>query len=489
MNFEEEVKELIDCHGECDYLDFKEEDYHKDNKVELVKDLIAFANSHSTRNKYIIIGIKEENNICEKILGIDKENVRDEAEFQQIIKTYIKEDLIVEYKIINIEGKDLLIIKIPATNNSNRPFMVKTQIKYLKENEIYIRKGSSTALANKRDLEYMFKENKSSKLIVQSYLNGELSNKIQVNEINLKLEKYKQEKFEKLKKLVDEINMLKGNEFSFGIGYSFLISNEEVKIDEEKEKNIKKGLENLEIEYDDSIFVFKNIKWKTTFNGGGLNPITNTLYGDKNEIERYWKIQDLESYILEYLAINFYWKELPKVYNTNLVISNIGNYFDEDIELKLIIDKEIFIGKEIFIVDDSVAKYLGNMYSDLKEDFIECPRISSIDEYYYPGIATTNISPPHIPSYIGSMHRYEKTYLDKLKEKAEDFKYDIESIFEDSIYEEKDKIIIKTDFKKIMQNKSMFLEAKLLFRSNNIKIDYEIRTKNNSKTIYGIIKS
>ena len=62
-------------------------------------------------------------------------------------------------------------------------------------------------------------------------------------------------------------------------------------------------------------------------------------------------------------------KELPKVYNTNLVISNIGNYFDEDIELKLIIYKEIFIGKEIFIIDDSVAKYLGNMYSDLKEYF------------------------------------------------------------------------------------------------------------------------
>ncbi len=151
-------KELIDCHAECDYLDFKEENYHKDNKTELVKDLIALANSHSTRNKYIIIGIKEENNICEEILEIDNEYARDEAKFQQIIKTYIKEDLMVEYKIINIEGKDLLIIKIPATNNSNRPFMVKTQIKYLKENEIYIRKGSSTALVNKRDLEYMFKE-------------------------------------------------------------------------------------------------------------------------------------------------------------------------------------------------------------------------------------------------------------------------------------------------------------------------------------------
>lgn len=92
--------------------------------------------------------------------------------------------------------------------------MVKTQIKNLKENEIYIRKGSTTALANKKDLEYMFKENKNSRLVVQSYLTRKLSNKIQLSEVNSKIEKYKQEKFEKLKQLVDEINKLKGNEFS-----------------------------------------------------------------------------------------------------------------------------------------------------------------------------------------------------------------------------------------------------------------------------------
>lgn len=488
MEIEEEVKELIDCHGESDYLDFKKEDYHKENKDELVKDIIAFANSHSIRNKYIIIGIKEKNNVCEEIKGIDKEKAKDEAEFQQIIRTYIKDDLIVEYKIINIEGKDLIIIKIPATNNTNRPYMVKTQIKNLKENEIYIRKGSTTALANKKDLEYMFKENKNSRLVVQSYLNGMLSNKIQLYEVNSKVEKYKQKKFEKLKQFVDEINKLKGNEFSFGIGTSFLISDEVVKIDEDKEEFIKKGLSDLKIEYDDSIFEFKNVRWKTTFNGGGLSPISKTLYGDENEKDRYWKLKELDNYMLEYLAINYYFKGLPKIYNTNLVLSNIGNYLDEDIELKFIIDKEIFIGKDVFIVDDSVIKYLGNMYEDLKEDFIECPRISSIDEYYYPSIAPTNVT-THIPTHIGAMYSYEPTYLDKLHNKAEDFKVDIENIFEDSIYEENDKIIIKEDFKKIMHNKSMFLEAKLLFSSDKIKIDYEIRSKNNAKTIYGTIES
>ena len=270
---------------------------------------------------------------------------------------------------------------------------------------------------------------------------------------------------------------------------SFLISDEVVKIDDEKESFIKEELKDLNLEYEDSIFEFKNIRWKTTFNSGGFSPISQTLYGDKDEIDRYWKLKELDSYILEYLAINYYFKGLPPIYNTNLVLSNVGNYFDEDIELKLIIDKDVFVGNDTLIVKDEVIKYLGNMYNDLKEDLIECPRVSNIDEYYYPAIATANVTQPHISSYIGAMYSSKQTYLDELREKADDFKYDIEGIFENSIYEENNKIIIKTDFKKLMHNKSMFLESKLLFKSDKIKIDYEIRSKNSSKAITGVIES
>ncbi len=87
------------------------------------------------------------------------------------------------------------------------------------------------------------------------------------------------------------------------------------------------------------------------------------------------------------------------------------------------------------------------------------------------------------------MYSSKQTYLDELKEKADDFKYDIDDIFENSIYEEDNKIIIKTDFKKLMHNKSMFLKSKILFKSNKIKIDYEIRSKNSSKIIKESITS
>ena len=490
MEFEDEVKEMIDCHQEGDYLDFKEYDYNKENKEELVKDVLAFANSHSIRNKYIIIGAIEENNICTGLRGIDKNKIRDDAEFQQIINSYIYEDLVVNYKVVNVDGKDILVIQIPVENNANRPFMIKKQIGKLKENEIYIRKSSSTALATKKDLEYMFKKNKTSKLILQSYLDGELSNKIQLSNINIEIDKYRQKKLEKLKQFVNDINNLKGNTFLFKSGESIFIKKEVVKIEEEKEKFIKESLNDLKIDYDNSIFEFKNVKWKTTFNGGGLNPVCNTLYGDKKEIERYWKLEDLESYIIEYLAINYYFNELPNVYSTNLVLSNIGNYFDEDIELKLIIDKEIFFDKEALIVDDSTIKYLGNMYNDLREEIIECPRTSSIDEYHYP-FATPVLNNPsqHISPYMDYMYNHEPTYLDKAKDNADDFKDYLEYIFDDSIYEENDKIVIKIDFKKIMQNKSMFLEAKLLFKSDKVKIDFEIRSKNNSETIYGFLEN
>ena len=50
----------------------------------------------------------------------------------------------------------------------------------------------------------------------------------------------------------------------------------------------------------------------------------------------------------------------------------------------------------------------------------------------------------------------------KLNERAEYFKVDIDNIFVDSIYEENDKILIKVDFKKIMQNKSMFFKGKVI---------------------------
>lgn len=488
MKIEEEVKELIDLHSEGEYLDFKEMDYHKDNKEELVKDVLSLANSHSDRDKYIIIGVEEENNVCKKIKGLDKSKVRDEAEFQQIINNYISDDLKVNYKVLNINGKDILVIQIFSKNNANRPFMVKKQIGKLKENEIYIRKGSTTSLASKKDLEYMFKNDKKSKLAVYSYLNGNISNKLLLDNIKKVVKEYKEKKFEKLKQLVEEINKLKDDKYVFEKEASILVE-DEVKLEEEKVKAIKKGLKQLKIPYERDIFTFDNIGWKLEA-GGGLIPLKKILYGDQKEIERYWKLEKLDVLILEYMAISIYFEHLPEIYSTSLFLTNTGDFVDEDIELKLIVDKDSFCRINKLIIDDDTAtKYLGNMYNDLKYELTECPRISDINQYEYPLNSVNDNITSNIPKYINSMYHYEKTYLDEISEKTDEFKTYINSLYDDSLYEENGNIILIEKFDKIMHNKSMFIESKLLFNSNNIVVKYEIRSKNNSKVIEGIIRT
>ena len=67
----------------------------------------------------------------------------------------------------------------------------------------------------------------------------------------------------------------------------------------------------------------------------------------------------------------------------NFQIVNTYIYENLIVNYKVItIDKKDVLVIQIpaTIVDDEVIKYLGNMYQDLKVDFIECPRVGNVDE-------------------------------------------------------------------------------------------------------------
>ncbi len=484
MTTEEEVRELIDCHFESDYLDFKEEDYSSKYKSELIKDLISFGNSHSLRNKYILIGIREKNNVCDEIIGIDKNKINDEASFQQIVNTYIKENLIVEHKVIQIDGKDILVIKIPVSNNSNRPFMVKKQIDKLKENEIFIRKGSSTDLANKKDLEYMFKDIKESKLVLKTYLSGNISDKLQFSNLKGVIKNFLDDYYKWIIDYANKAVNLIGNNFDFN--NNGFLKDEDVIFDEKEKEFIEGWLTSEKIEYDKTIFEFKNVKWRMNLSGGIGSFGNKILHGDEKEKERYSNLKDLDNYIKEYYSIKKYYEDLPDFYGINLLIANNGNYYDEEIELKLIINQKDIFSEKRLLRDDIFFEYLGNLFEATKCELVECPKISNIDEYNYPKISNFH-SPVNIPS-INPLLKKKQTYEDELSNKSMEFKYDLEDLFDYEMYEEDEKVIIKIPFNKIMQNKSMFLPSKLLFKNKNLKIDFEIRSKNNSNVIIGTIR-
>ena len=477
----EEVKELLDCHAESDYLDFKEDNYPKDKKDELVKDLIAFANSHSIRDKYIIIGAKEKNNLFDGFSDFDISSI-DESKLQQIVESNIKDGLEVKTQLLDFDGHPIFAIKIPVTNNHNRPFMVKKQLNKLKENEMFIRRGSSTTIPSKKDLELMFKSDKYSKLELKCY-NGKIIDNLSFELLNKKIKEYRDKM---LNYLTDESKRaieLTSNKFDF-YNNDFLVSKEPIILKEDVKEHLKLWFSHIGLKYNEEMFDFNNIRWKTKF-GQGFMGIGNVLYGDQNEIERYNTLEKLHDLVLEYIVIDKYAEKIPSIYSTSLLISNTGTYFDEDIELKLIIKKSDYFDYNNLFLDDD-CDYLGNLYKKIISEF-KCPITSAIEQYPNFSIQTPNISPVKYPFILGA--NYTPTYLDKLKDNFEDAKIDLEDIYDFEKYEEEDFIVLKFSFPKLMQNSSIFLKSKLLFNSDTITIKYEIKSKNNKDIIVGKISN
>lgn len=137
--------------GEDNAIDFKETWISKDK---LAKEMISIANYGGGT---IIFGLKEdENNIIEPV-GLDK--LRDKAEISNDIKNLIPGDLNYEIHDLSyttaeyekLQNKNFQIIIIKDTPQY-LPFMAKKDSGELKQNVIYIRRGTSCEQANKEEI-------------------------------------------------------------------------------------------------------------------------------------------------------------------------------------------------------------------------------------------------------------------------------------------------------------------------------------------------
>lgn len=151
--------------NESSTLDFKREQYRFINedshvKSELLKDILAFANSWRNESAHILIGVEENKDGKAKILGIS--NDLDDAQLQQFVngKTQIPVNFI--YKNTNLDGKKIGIIEITHTQ---RPVYLKKDFGKLKKNIVYIRRGSSTSEASPEEIFDMGKKEKEKSSI------------------------------------------------------------------------------------------------------------------------------------------------------------------------------------------------------------------------------------------------------------------------------------------------------------------------------------
>lgn len=136
-------------------LDFKRDQYKftktsDEEKGELLKDILAFANSWRRTDAFILIGIKEVKGERSKVVGISEK--LDDAQIQQFVNSKIQKPITFSYRNLDFESKHIGVIHIPI---QNRPFYLKKDYGNLKKETVYIKRGSSTDIAKLDEISKM----------------------------------------------------------------------------------------------------------------------------------------------------------------------------------------------------------------------------------------------------------------------------------------------------------------------------------------------
>jgi Putative DNA-binding domain len=133
--------------SEGDALDFKRDQYPfagatDEQKSELLKDILAFANSWRRTDAYILIGVEEVQAVGPKLVGVSSHP--DDADLQQFVNSKTQKPVQFAYHTVLVDVTSIGVIHIPL---QHRPIFLKKTYGKLKANAVYLRRGSSTAEA------------------------------------------------------------------------------------------------------------------------------------------------------------------------------------------------------------------------------------------------------------------------------------------------------------------------------------------------------
>jgi hypothetical protein len=128
-------------------LDFKRDQYpfsgaSPEDKGELLKDILAFANTPRHEDAFILIGVEEVKGSLHKVVGVTLHP--DDASLQQFVNSKTQRPVTFSYETCTFETKSLGVIRIPPQAG---PLHIEKDFGRLKRNVVYIRRGSSTDVA------------------------------------------------------------------------------------------------------------------------------------------------------------------------------------------------------------------------------------------------------------------------------------------------------------------------------------------------------
>lgn len=154
---QEFILKLINGNKETDFVDFKEYYYSNEKKHDLIKDVVSFANNVNVKNKYIIFGVV---NSTGKIKGVQPESLPDVSDIIDFLRVYVEPFVEVELDSFEYQGVTIAYLTV-LSSNTDRPYIIKKEYKkrsdiYLRQGEIYIRKGASNFIACRADLDKIY---------------------------------------------------------------------------------------------------------------------------------------------------------------------------------------------------------------------------------------------------------------------------------------------------------------------------------------------
>ena len=202
--------------------------------------------------------------------------------------------------------------------------------------------------------------------------------------------------------------------------------------------------------------------------------------GSEEEKQRYKCIKELYWDIEEYNEYKEFFTSIDEKFYINLVVTNMGNTFDEDIDIKLIVNNGTAVLPEEIITPGI----------NIIEDIL---KMNVIEFAYKPKSSDIIFSYPDYPKIIPN-YRYDipspfgKSVHEEYDEQKEQFEDDINRVFCYKFYKKDDCDIISFHINYLKHNTTVAFPSVLVFSDIPKEIKYEITSKRSPDIIKGEIR-
>jgi hypothetical protein len=128
-------------------IDFKKEQYRfvnasDDEKSELMKDILGFANAWRRAKAYILVGVEEVRGDKSNVVGILASEQLDDHSLQQFVNSLVNTPIHFQYRAFSYQGKQVGIFVLDG--GQKRPIYLRRNYGTLEKEKVYVRRGSST---------------------------------------------------------------------------------------------------------------------------------------------------------------------------------------------------------------------------------------------------------------------------------------------------------------------------------------------------------